>query len=165
MNKRTLTVLLNQTRALQRRLRRVTPSGAAQLTTAIGELVELRRLAGRRKPKTKRKAKARAARTRKRAARAPKRATRLTERTFLAALDRVARRSPRDALHLVRVVRAELPGVSKEAFDRMALELARRDVVLMHHHDYAASLTPSEREALVTDGRGTHYIGIARRGK
>lgn len=164
MTKRKLTVLLNQARSLQRRLRRVTPSGAAQLTTAIGELVELRRLAGRRKPKAKRKAKARAARTRKRAPRAPKRAARLTERAFFAALDRVAARSPRDALHLVRQVRAELPGVPKAAFDRMALELARSDRILMHHHDYASSLTPAEREALVTDGRGTHYIGMARRG-
>lgn len=60
MTKRQVSVLVIQTRALQRRLRRVTPFGAAQFTTAIGELVELRRLAGRRKPKklkAKRKAK------------------------------------------------------------------------------------------------------------
>lgn len=159
MTKRGLTVLLNQARLLQRRLRRVTPSGAAQLTTAISELVELRRLAS--KPK-RRKAKRKPKRKPKRTAAKKASTGRLTERAFLAALDRVAARSPRDALHLVREVRAELPRVSKADFDRMALALARSDRVLMHHHDYAAGLTPDERAKLVTDGR-THYIGIARR--
>jgi hypothetical protein len=36
--------------------------------------------------------------------------------------------------------------------------------VSLHHHDYPSSLSPSERDELVLDTHGTHYVGIAPRG-
>lgn len=51
--------------------------------------------------------------------------------------------------------------LSKEAFDRAALALSRAGRLSLHRHDYPASLTPAERDELVTDGAGTYYIGMA----
>jgi hypothetical protein len=34
----------------------------------------------------------------------------------------------------------------------------------LHHHDHAASLPESERNLLIRDASGTHYVGIALRG-
>jgi hypothetical protein len=51
--------------------------------------------------------------------------------------------------------------LDKEHFDRLALELSREGIVTLHHHDFPASLSPSERTELVQDERGTHYVGIA----
>jgi hypothetical protein len=59
--------------------------------------------------------------------------------------------------------------------------LAKRRVIVLHHHDYPASLPEDERAQLILDrhapnhigmnehgelidsGHGVHYIGIARR--
>lgn len=161
MTKRQLSVLLNQTRALQRRLRRVTPSGAARLTIAIDELVELRRLAGRRKPK-KRKAKRKAAPKRKTRprARAPKRAARLTERAIVLAAVRAAPASSGSGRRLLSDVRRELEGrLSRNVQDRELLALQDADVVTLYRNDNTASLTPDdERAALFVGGHPRHLV-------
>jgi hypothetical protein len=56
---------------------------------------------------------------------------------------------------------AEIP--SKTAFDQAVLRLAATGRVALHHHDYPSSLNQEEREALVLDERGNHYVGIALR--
>ena len=54
-------------------------------------------------------------------------------------------------------------GLEKGRFDRTVLDLARQGRLSLHYHDYPASLTPAERDELVTDGNGTYYVGIALR--
>jgi len=53
--------------------------------------------------------------------------------------------------------------LEKASFDRTVLQLAREGRLSLHRHDFAASLTPAERDELVTDGAGTYYIGMALR--
>lgn len=53
--------------------------------------------------------------------------------------------------------------VEKTRFDHAVLELARLGRVMLHRHDFAAGLTESERDELVTDGRGSYYVGMALR--
>ena len=53
--------------------------------------------------------------------------------------------------------------VDKLAFDRAVLELAQQGRLSLHRHDYAASLSPAERDELVTDGAGAFYVGMALR--
>jgi len=53
--------------------------------------------------------------------------------------------------------------LEKGQFDRTVLDLARQGRLSLHYHDYPASLTPAERDELVTDGNGTYYVGIALR--
>lgn len=47
------------------------------------------------------------------------------------------------------------------AFDRALLGLAKDGRVWLFRHDFPASLTESERKAMVTDGRGNYYNGIS----
>ncbi|MGH8487372.1 MAG: hypothetical protein ACREXS_00465, partial [Gammaproteobacteria bacterium] len=47
------------------------------------------------------------------------------------------------------------------AFDRALLRLAKDGRVWLFRHDFPASLTESERKAMVTDGRGNYYNGIS----
>lgn len=54
-------------------------------------------------------------------------------------------------------------GLDKTRFDTAVLELSRRGHVSLHRHDFPASLTPQERDELVTDGAGTYYVGLALR--
>jgi hypothetical protein len=58
--------------------------------------------------------------------------------------------------------RTKLP---KELFDEAVLFLGREGLVSLHHHDFPASLKPEDRERLVVDKRGTHYVGIALKGQ
>ena len=53
--------------------------------------------------------------------------------------------------------------LDKSEFDRVVLDLARQGRVSLHRHDYVASLSPAERDELVTDGAGTYYVGMALR--
>ena len=53
--------------------------------------------------------------------------------------------------------------LDKFPFDQAVLELARQGRLSLHRHDYAASLSPAERDDLVTDGAGTYYVGMALR--
>lgn len=49
----------------------------------------------------------------------------------------------------------------KERFDRLALELARKGQIVLHHHDYPESLTDAERAAMVYDPQAdTYYVGV-----
>jgi hypothetical protein len=79
-----------------------------------------------------------------------------------AALHRLASEHRPGTLLLVHDLRARTP-LDKERFDAAALALAREGAAVLHHHDHAAALDETERRQLVTDGRGTHYIGIAPR--
>ncbi len=56
--------------------------------------------------------------------------------------------------------------LDKDDFDRAVLGLSRTGRLALHRHDYPASLSPAERDDLVTDGAGTYYVGMAlRQGK
>jgi hypothetical protein len=78
----------------------------------------------------------------------------------LNALRQLERESPRGALLSVRELRTR-SGLDKPSFDRAALELAGQGRVSLHAHDHAGVLSESERRALIEDGRGVHYVGIA----
>jgi hypothetical protein len=60
---------------------------------------------------------------------------------------------------LRRGLRDEIPG--KDDFDQAVFRLAADGRVALHQHDFPASLTQTERNELVTDGRGNYFIGIA----
>lgn len=51
--------------------------------------------------------------------------------------------------------------LEKSQFDECVLDLARQGRLSLHRHDYVASLSPVERDELVTDGNGTYYVGMA----
>jgi len=53
--------------------------------------------------------------------------------------------------------------LEKSQFDRAVLDLARQGRLMLHRHDFAAGLSTSERDELVTDGAGTYYVGMALR--
>jgi hypothetical protein len=55
----------------------------------------------------------------------------------------------------------ELP---KNRFDAAVLQLYADDAVILHHHDFVGSLSDAERNELVLDKHGNHYIGVALRG-
>ncbi|MDC0744777.1 hypothetical protein [Polyangium mundeleinium] len=78
----------------------------------------------------------------------------------LAALRELASREPPGALLSVRALRGLGP-LSKPRFDSAVLRLSRAGKVVLHHHDFPASLPETERAELVQDERGTHYVGIA----
>ncbi len=54
-------------------------------------------------------------------------------------------------------------GMPKEAFDEAVLQLGRDGRLTLHRHDFPGNLGVSERDALVTDGRGNFYIGVGLR--
>lgn len=68
----------------------------------------------------------------------------------------------RGALVTVRSLRRSA-NLNKPDFDSLALELARRGTVVLHRHDFPSSLTPQERDELVTDGNENYYVGLALR--
>lgn len=51
--------------------------------------------------------------------------------------------------------------LEKSLFDQAILELARQGRLSLHRHDYATSLSSTQRDDLVTDGAGTYYVGMA----
>lgn len=74
--------------------------------------------------------------------------------------EREAGRWSGPAMLSIRLVReaAKLP---KERFDAAMLALSKRGLLSLHYHDYPASLSPAERDALVKDSRGAYYIGAS----
>jgi len=82
---------------------------------------------------------------------------------LLAELRRLERESPppNPVARLRR--RAALQQLSKEEFDRAALDLLRQGRVYMAPHDHPARLAAADREELVTDGAGTFYVSISAR--
>jgi hypothetical protein len=83
-------------------------------------------------------------------------------RPFLAALERLSAAHPNGALISLRELRASA-GLDKHTFDETALTLSSERAVVLHHHDHAGALPEAERQLLVKDARGTHYVGIALR--
>lgn len=59
---------------------------------------------------------------------------------------------------LRRVARLE-----KVQFDNAVLDLSRQGRLSLHRHDYVTSLSPAERDELVSDGTGNYYVGMALR--
>lgn len=84
-----------------------------------------------------------------------------SQQRVLRALDEVAAGEPEGALLSVYRVR-ERAGLGKEAFDRAALDLVQAEQVVLHYHDYPASLPREKRDQLVVDENKVHYVGIAR---
>jgi hypothetical protein len=78
---------------------------------------------------------------------------------FLSALRALAAKHPAGTLLPLRELRHSTT-LDKVTFDQTAIALSREGKVILHHHDYASSLAPDERAALVRDG-GTFYVGIA----
>ncbi len=52
---------------------------------------------------------------------------------------------------------------AKETFDAAVLRLAKAGRVDLHFHSFPASLDEQEKAGLVTDGKGTYYMGIVLR--
>jgi hypothetical protein len=80
----------------------------------------------------------------------------------LSELRELSRQQPPGALIPVRQLRGRL-SFDKPRFDAAVLELARAERVILHHHDLPEHLPADERQALVVDRHGTHYVGIALR--
>ncbi len=93
----------------------------------------------------------------------PARASDSSREVFLEALRRFAADNPSGALLPVRELRARA-GLAKQDFDAAALALSGEGLLVLHHHDHAASLSEAEQNALVRDALGRHYIGVALRG-
>lgn len=81
----------------------------------------------------------------------------------LSALHKLASREPSGSLLSVRALRAMQQRIPKPRFDAAVLRLASAGKVVIHHHDFPASLPEAERAELVQDEHNTHYIGIAPR--
>jgi hypothetical protein len=84
------------------------------------------------------------------------------KRELLNALAGLAAESPAGALLSVRELRRRI-SLGKSQFDATALLLSKEGAVSLHYHDHPASLPENERNELVQDGRGGHYVGIALR--
>lgn len=83
---------------------------------------------------------------------------------MLRALRDLVAREGSGSLIAMRKLRAAVP-LPRSRFDAVLLALSAEDAVILHHHDYVASLAAEEREALVVDDYGNHYVGVAiRRG-
>jgi hypothetical protein len=80
----------------------------------------------------------------------------------LSELRELSRQQPPGTLIPVRHLRGKLT-FDKPRFDAAVLELARSERVILHHHDLPEHLPADERQALVVDRHGTHYVGIALR--
>ena len=83
---------------------------------------------------------------------------------LLRVLERLTAQHPDGTLFSFPDVRPHVP-LSKAAFDRAALSLATEGVLVLHHHDFPASLSPEERHQLVSDASGVYYLGVAWRRK
>lgn len=77
----------------------------------------------------------------------------------LEALRAVAARQPKGAMLSVAAVR-EQGGLPRARFDAALLALREARVVSLHHHDFPQGLPPEQREALVVDPSGVHYVGV-----
>jgi hypothetical protein len=84
------------------------------------------------------------------------------QRRVLGALRELAAEKPPGSLLSVRELRRRVL-LDKDRFDRAALALAASRQAVLHYHDFPASLSEEEREGLVRDARGTHYVGIVPR--
>ena len=77
-------------------------------------------------------------------------------------LDGIGRLQPlgqNRALVSIRELRRD-SGLSRKDFDGAVFSLAHRGRVILHQHDFPASLDPAEREQLLRDERGTYDVGI-----
>jgi hypothetical protein len=79
---------------------------------------------------------------------------------FLRELRAFASKHPSGALLPVGDLRSHLR-LDKSRFDEIALSLFREGTVVLHHHDYAASLVGDELNRLVREPGGAYYVGIA----
>lgn len=93
---------------------------------------------------------------------APSRSVGASRDVFLGALRRFAADNPKGALLPVRELRAR-SGLAKQEFDAAALALSKEGLLVLHHHDHAASLSEADQNALVRDALGQHYVGVALR--
>lgn len=71
----------------------------------------------------------------------------------------------RGALVSIAELRAqpEFRNVNKKTFDRVLLDLGRRERVDLHRHDFPMSVSEEERERFVLDERGRYYNGVSLR--
>jgi 2'-5' RNA ligase len=76
-------------------------------------------------------------------------------------LRKLASREPPGALLSVRSLRSLLPSLDKPRFDGALLRLSQEGEIVLHHHDFPSSLSPAERDELVRDEQGVHYVGVA----
>jgi hypothetical protein len=82
-----------------------------------------------------------------------------TENLVLQGIIRLQPLGQRRALVSIRELRRSLNMVKRD-FDRAVFSLALKGRVALHHHDFPASLRPSEREEMVQDEQGNYYVGI-----
>jgi hypothetical protein len=84
------------------------------------------------------------------------------EALFRTALVAVSAQNVPGALLSVRDVR-EKSGLPKAVFDALALRLAAENVIVLHHHDFPASLSAAERAQLIKGSNGMFFVGMALR--
>ena len=83
------------------------------------------------------------------------------EQAVIGAVMALATHHPPGTLLSVPRVRVRA-GLDKTRFDAAALRLSLARRVVLHHHDYPASLSSAERNQLIFDpASSTYYIGIA----
>ncbi len=86
-----------------------------------------------------------------------------TGQLILAGMQRIDPAAASGALvsvtQLRRSLSAEIP--DKQTFDRAVLRLVEQDRVALSRHVFPANLSQEERDLLVLDERGNHYVGIA----
>lgn len=78
-------------------------------------------------------------------------------------LKRLERDSPPPNPAAVLRERPALRGLTKEEFDRAALELFRQGRIYMARHDHAMRLPEEERRRLVADEAGNYYVSVTSR--
>lgn len=77
---------------------------------------------------------------------------------------RLVEREGSGSLIPIRKLRGSLE-LPKSRFDAAVLQLYADNTVILHHHDYVGNLSDAERNELVLDKHGNHYIGVALRGE
>jgi len=85
------------------------------------------------------------------------------EELLLEELKRLERESPPPNPVTFLRARPALRGLTKQEFDRAAMELFRRGRIYMAPHDHPWRLPEAEREALVHDGERNFYVSVTAR--
>ena len=82
----------------------------------------------------------------------------------LRSVRRFVEREGSGSLIPIRKLRGSLE-LPKNRFDTAVLQLYADNAVILHHHDYVGNLSDAERNELVLDKHGNHYIGVALSGE
>lgn len=81
------------------------------------------------------------------------------EKIFLHYLNELNKIRPGD-LFPARELRKVIP-LSKEVFDQTAIDLSKKDKIILHHHDFVGNLTEEEKYQLIHNKKyDIYYVGV-----